>query len=600
MPDNRNLILAVILSIGVFVAWHFLFERPRQLALTAQREAQMALEAANAPTGVPDAALAPAPPAGTIPGGVQAAQLAIPTRSDILTNAPRVAIETPKLKGSLSLAGARIDDLKLIAYREKIDPDSPAIVLLNPKGDKSSYYAEFGWTAGADLAAQLPGPDTVWTLVEGTTLTPDAPVSLRYESTNPQTGGSLVFTRKIAVDRDYLFTITDRVENKSADGASLYPYGRIARLGTPHIADLWLLFEGLIGVLDGHLEEVKYAQIVKDGRVEHKTTGGWLGITDKYWLTALMPPQDEPITTSFNHAKIGGADLYQTDYLMAARVAAPNASVEVTSHLFAGAKEFDAINRYESERNVALFDRAIDWGWFYFLTKPIFWSLDKLYAQVGNFGIAILILTVIMKALFFPLANRAYESMTKMKKIQPEMQKIQEKYKDDRTKMQQEIMAMYSREKVNPISGCLPMLLQIPVFFSLYKVLYVSIEMRHAPFYGWIHDLSAPDPTSVFTLFGLIPFTPPSFLMIGIWPLLMGLSYFVIQKLQPPPGDPTQEKIFLMMPVVMTFTMGQVPSGLAIYWTWNNLLSLIQQIIIMRRMGVPVELFRRRAPAAAK
>jgi len=597
MPDNRNLILAVVLSIGVFVAWHFLFERPRQLALTAQREMQLALEAANNPD--PAAAITATSPntLGVVPGGVPAAQLANPTRSDLLTNAPRVMIDTPKLKGSLSLAGARIDDLKLAAYRETIDPTSPSIVLLNPKGDKSSYYAEFGWTAGADLADMLPGPDTIWTLAEGNVLTPDSPVSLRFEATDPKTGGALVFTRRISVDHDYLFTIADKVENKTAEGASLYPYGRIARLGTPHIADMWLLFEGLIGVLDGHLEEVKYAQISKDGRIERKSTGGWLGITDKYWLTALMPPQEEQITTSFNHAKIAGADLYQTDFLMAARIAAPGSSVEVTSHLFAGAKEFDAINRYESENKVALFDRAIDWGWFYFLTKPIFWSLDKLYLQVGNFGIAILILTVIMKALFFPLANKAYESMTKMKKIQPEMQKLQEKFKEDRPKMQQEIMALYSREKVNPISGCLPMLLQIPVFFSLYKVLYVSIEMRHAPFYGWIQDLSAPDPTSVFTLFGLLPFTPPTFLMIGVWPILMGLSYFVIQKLQPPPGDPTQEKIFLMMPVIMTFTMGQVPSGLAIYWTWNNLLSLIQQIIIMRRMGVKVELFGR-SPAS--
>ena len=575
MSDNRNLVLAVILSIGVFVGWHFLVERPRQLAMIAQREALAAVEAAK-----------PADAAATKPGSAPSLKPVEPSRDDMLAHAPRIAIDTPKVQGSISLAGARIDDLKLVHYRETVDPKSPAIVLLNPKGGANSYYAEFGWVGGGDSANAALDPDAAWTQIGTGDLTVEHPISLRHV-----TSGGIIYTRTISIDADYLFTITDRLENPTDGAQTLFPYGRLARLGTPPSSDNYLIFEGLIGALDGHLDEIKYKDIISQGRAERKSTGGWLGVCDKYWLTALMPSQDEALTATFNHAKIGTEDLYQTDFLGSARALAPGQSVEMTNHLFAGAKEINVLDRYESSQKVVLFDRAIDWGWFYFLTKPIFKALDLIYGLVGNFGVSILILTVIVKALFFPLANRAAESSTKMKKVQPEMQKLQERYKDDRQKMQQEIMELYQREKVNPISGCLPLLLQIPVFFSLYKVLYVSIEMRHAPFFGWITDLSAPDPAWIITGFGLLPFTPPEFLQLGVWPILMGLSMFVLQRLQPAPGDPVQQRVLMFMPLIIIFTMGRVPSGLAIYWTWSNLLSLLQQIMIMRRMGVPVELF---------
>jgi len=583
MPDNRNMILAIVLSMAVFTGWQYFIERPRQAAVMAERraaEAQMLLQKADEAAKASD--IAPTATPGALP--------AVPTRAEMLSTGPRIKIETTKLSGSLSPNGARLDDLKLNHYRETVDHDSPAIVLLNPKGDRQSYYAEFGWAAGSGTAGlALPGPETVWTAAPGQTLTPKSPVTLTHDA-----GQGIIFSRTIAVDDDYLFTITDHVRNTGDKPVTLFPYGRIARLGTPKTLDSYVLFEGLLGVLNGELKEIKYTQIVKDHRIEHKSTGGWLGITDKYWLTALMPPQDEAVTAAFNHVKAVDNDLYQTDYLGSAHDIAAGAEIEVTGHLFAGAKEIAVIDRYEADYQVKLFDRAIDWGWYYFLTKPILKGLSLINGYVGNFGVAILILTVIMKALFFPLANRAFESSTKMKKVAPDMKLIQERFKDDRPRAQQEIMELYKREKVNPISGCLPLLLQIPVFFALFKVLSVAIEMRHAPFYGWINDLSAPDPAFIANLFGVLPFMPWSYLQIGVWPILMGLTMFVMQKLQPPAGDPTQQQIILWMPVIFIFTMGQMSSGLAIYYTWNNFLSLLQQALIMRRMGVPIELFSRK------
>ncbi|NJM33719.1 MAG: membrane protein insertase YidC, partial [Rhodomicrobium sp.] len=386
--------------------------------------------------------------------------------------------------------------------------------------------------------------------------------------------------------------ITQEVENKTQRQITLYPYALISRHGKPTTAGLFILHEGLIGVLgDEGLQELSYSSVADaEGPTSFKATSGWLGITDKYWATALIPDQKTPYDASFRAWKVNNKELFQTDFLLGPVTVAPGAKQSVSSLLFAGAKQVGLIDSYNEQYNIKLFDRMIDWGWFWFFTKPLFYALDFFYKQVGNFGVAILLVTVLVKLAFFPLANKSYESMSKMKKLQPDMKRIQERYKDDRMKQQQELMALYKKEKVNPMSGCLPILVQIPVFFALYKVLYVTIEARHAPFFGWIQDLSAPDPTTIFNLFGLIPWSPPEFLIIGIWPLLMGVTMFIQMKLNPTPTDPIQQKIFTWMPVLFTFLLAPFSAGLVIYWTWNNALSILQQWVIMRRQGVEVNL----------
>ncbi|WP_439816279.1 membrane protein insertase YidC [Zavarzinia sp. CC-PAN008] len=583
MQEHRNLIVAIVASIVILLGFQFLYEMPRQ---QRERERQAAVQQTLEQTqpASTDLSQPPAPPGEGAPGlALQQPPSGTLTRMAALAGSARVPIRTPRVHGSIALTGGRIDDVTLATYRETVEPDSPEIILLSPPSAPAPYYAEFGWVAaqGAN-PGPLPGAQTTWSTTSAE-LTPASPVVLTWDN-----GQGLIFTRTIAIDGDFMFTVTDKVQNTKGEAVGLHPYGLVSRTGTPQTAGFFILHEGPVGVLDGTLKEPSYHDL-QEAAIQQASTGGWIGITDKYWLATVIPDQATAIQGGFKHDMAGGRDRYQTDYLVTAPLTAPaGGTVESTARLFAGAKEVKLLDRYREDLGIARFDLAIDFGWFYFLTKPIFLVIDYFHKLLGNFGLAILLLTVIIKGFFFPLANKSYVSMSKMKKLQPEMMKLRERYPEDRMKQQQEMMALYKREKINPLAGCLPILIQIPVFFALYKVLFVTIEMRHAPFYGWIVDLSAPDPTHIFNLFGLIPWDPPHFLALGIWPILMGISMFLQQKLNPAPPDPIQAKIFLFMPILFTFMLASFPAGLVIYWTWNNLLSILQQWLIMRRMGVKV------------
>ena len=598
MSDQQNLFMAVILSIAVLVGWQYFIEAPRieaerarQAALEESRPQAVAVEtgipAAGTPvpgraTPIPDSAL-PAPDGPPPATPVAAALAAAADRAAVTTGRPHVAIRSDHLNGSIALEGGRIDDLSLAAYRETLDPESDTIVLFSPAGTAHPYFAEFGWTVTPGANVKLPNSATVWQS-SGSLLSPDQPVTLSWDN-----GQGLRFGRTYEIDEGYLFTVTQKVVNSGAAAVTLYPYGLISRLGTPEISGFFILHEGALGVFDGTLQEMTYEDMRDEQSFKGSSTGGWAGITDKYWLAALIPDQRTPVNASFRHSMSGAIDRYHVDFLTReGLVLAPGGSIQSTNRLFAGSKEVDLIDRYEQADGIDRFDLAIDWGWFYFLTKPLFYVLDFLFAAVGNFGVAILLLTVVIKLLFFPLANKSYVAMSKMKKLQPEMVKIRERFEGDKTRQQQALMELYKKEQVNPAAGCLPIVVQIPVFFALYKVLFVSIEMRHAPFYGWIHDLSAPDPMVITNLFGLVPWDPPQLLAIGIWPLLMGASMFLQQKLNPQPADPVQARVFMIMPFMFMFLLASFPAGLVIYWTWNNVLSIAQQWVIMRRMGVKV------------
>jgi len=502
-------------------------------------------------------------------------------RDAVLASTPRVRIDTPSISGSIALRGAVIDDVVLKEFRETVDPASRSIVLLSPRDAPRGYYAEFGWVAGTGAGAgALPGPDTLWQ-ADATTLTAERPVTLRWDN-----GQGLRFAITLAVDPRFMFTVTQRVENAGGQPVSLHPYGLLSRNGRPETEDFFILHEGPVAVLDGTLKEVNYDDLEGERPIEAATTGGWIGITDKYWLAALIPDQRQPVKARFSHSVAGQTDKYQVDMLNGALTVAPGASAETQSRLFAGAKVVRLLDDYETRLGITQFDLAIDFGWFYFLTKPIFYVLEYFHRHLGNFGLAILLLTVLVKIAFFPLANKSYRAMSKLKLLGPKMTEIKERLGHDKQKMNQAMMEMYRNEKVNPMAGCLPILIQIPVFFALYKVLFVTIEMRHAPFFGWIQDLSAPDNLLVTTLFGLIPWTPPDFLALGVWPLLMGITMLLQQRLSPQPPDPMQARMFMLMPVIFTFLLARFPAGLVIYWTWNNFLSIIQQWVIMRRAGV--------------
>ncbi len=569
MNEQRNLWVAIASAVVILIGWQFFFAPEPDMQV---REAQVREQLDANGTNTPQVSTGP-----SVPGG----QLAVPTvkREDALAKSPRIAIDTPRIEGSIRLVGGVIDDIQLQDYRETEEPDSPLIHVLNPTGSSDAYFAEFGWV-GADKSLSVPNSDTQWT-ASADTLTPDSPITLSWDN-----GSGLTFKREIAIDENYLFTVNQSVVNNSGGDVTLYPYGLISRKNKPQTAGFYILHEGPLGVIDGTLTEIDYDDLADDGAVEKKTTGGWLGITDKYWLVALAPSADEALTTRFSHHVAENADKYQTDYLGAARTIANGSEGKAETRLFAGAKEVTLLDTYAEDYGIKNFDLAIDFGWFYFLTKPFFLFLQYLYHLVGNFGVSILVITVIIKAIMFPLANKSYKSMSAMKKLQPQITQMREQFKDDRQRQQQEMMALYKREKINPASGCLPILVQIPVFFALYKVLFVSIEMRHAPFFGWIQDLSAPDPTSMFNLFGLIPWDPPQMLMIGIWPLIMGITMYLQQKLNPAPADPTQAKIMMFLPFIFTFMLASFPAGLVIYWAWNNLLSIAQQRYIMYKMGV--------------
>lgn len=583
MMEQRNLIIAVLLSVAIVLGFQFFVERPRIEQQKAAQQHQQATAPAAQPGTAPkapgeQAASVPQPP-GSAPA---AAAPASPDRQALLAASPRITIETPRLHGSIALKGARFDDLTLAQYHETVDPKSPEIVLLTPSGMPDAYYAEFGWV-GSKSGVKLPDESTLWK-ADRNTLTPSSPVTLTWDN-----GQGLKFSRTYSVDDAYMIAISQKVENTGSAPVTLFPYGLASRSGNPPESGYYILFEGPVGVFDKTLKEVKYKTLHKEA-TDATSTGGWLGFTDKYWLVALIPDQKAGIRGRFSDTITNGNNKYQSDYVTTQGLTVePGKSAEFKSMMFAGAKEVNRLNAYEDNLKIEKLSYAIDWGWFFFLTKPIFLVLDWLYKLVGNFGIAILLLTVVIKGLFFPLANKSYRAMSKLKKLQPEMTKIKERFGDDRERMNKEMMELYKREKANPASGCLPVFIQIPVFFSLYKVLFVTIEMRHAPFYGWIHDLSSPDPTSILNLFGLISWTPPTaihFLALGVWPIIMGVTMFLQQRLNPQPTDPVQAKMFMVLPFVFTFMLANFPSGLVIYWTWNNLLSILQQWVIMRQAGV--------------
>ena len=584
--DSRNLILAIVLSVLVLIGWNYLYTpqlHKDHVAATPPAQTQQAS---------PGSALAPVNGAPA-PQFEAASDTSPRTRAEALALSPRVTIDTPALAGSIALKGGLIDDLELKAYRETIDPKSPLITLFSPPGGPAPYWADSGFVTDAkDL--KTPNQFTLWT-ADATMLGVGKPVTLTWDN-----GAGLKFTRIIAVDDRYMFTITDAVENSGTAPVSLRPYASILRRGKPDVAGYSVLHEGLVGVIgDSSVQEVTYSGIEKEaGRVkELKGDGGWLGFTDKYWASAIIPGQSEPVTAYFSASGSTQPVDYRTDFFGPPSEVAPSGSVADVTHLFAGAKEVGVINGYEASLGIKKFDLMIDWGWFYFITKPMFRLIDFIYHYVGNFGVAILIVTVLVKAVFFPLANQSYRSMAKMKLVQPKIAALKELYPDDRQKQQQAQMELFKKEGVNPVAGCLPMVVQIPVFFALYKVIFITIEMRHAPFFGWIRDLSAPDPTNIFTLFGLIPFDPTvlpvfgHFLHLGIWPVIMGISMFFQMKMNPEPTDPVQKTMFTYMPLIFTFMLGSFPAGLVIYWTWNNTLTILQQSLIMKRAGVKIELF---------
>ncbi|WP_108681803.1 membrane protein insertase YidC [Methyloceanibacter sp. wino2] len=582
--NNRNFILAIVLSMTVLFAWQFFFvpTKPPEEQQAAQTEQTQTAGEATTPTPS-GAGQAPRPGAGTAPQPEGS-----PTgmsRKEALAASPRIAIDTPSVRGSISLKGARIDDLTLKDYRVTVDPDSPQVILLSPAGGPHAYYAERGYVGDSGNKMPLPTGDTLWTAEGDGKLTPDTPITLTYDN-----GEGLTFTRTISVDDKYMFTIDDKVANTGTEKATIYPYGLVSRHELPDVQGFYILHEGLIGVVDDGLEEISYSSALEDPAATFKSKNGWLGITDKYWATTVIPAQGIPFDATFKGSDKGGRKHFQTDYLMQAMDVPPGATVSLSGQVFAGAKEVNVVDGYAATYDIPKFDLLIDWGWFYFLTRPLFYALDYFYKLVGNFGVSILIVTVLIKLVLFPLANKSYVSMSRMKKLAPEMQKIKERYGDDRMRQQQAMMDLYKKEKVNPASGCLPILVQIPVFFALYKVLFVTIEMRHAPFFGWIKDLSAPDPTTVFNLFGLIPWDPPMFLMVGAWPIIMGITMWFQMKLNPAPPDPIQQKIFGWMPIVFTYMLASFPSGLVIYWAWNNFLSILQQSVIMWRQGVDIPL----------
>ncbi len=601
MTDSKNTILAIVLSALVLIAWQFFFAMPQEKAKQEKLQAEQAEQLAKKqqtpaqpsqpgqPAQIPAQPGLPQAPGQTaqLPRGVAA------NRDAALAASPRVPIDTGSVQGSIALKGGRIDDLALVKFRETVDPKSPPIVLLSPSGSPDPFYAEFGWTNAAGANVKLPTSDTVWTQSGSGALGVGHPVTLTYDN-----GQGLEFRRTISVDDKYLFTINDEVVNKSDKAVSLFPFALISRHGTPKTLGYYILHEGLIGKFgDESSKEVTYKTIAEKKDITYNATNAWLGITDKYWAAVLLPKTDAHVIANFRADMLGTLETYQTDYLLDARTVAPGATATAEARLFAGAKEVRVVNAYEDQLHLNHFDLLIDWGWFYFITKPLFSLIDYIYRLVGNFGVAILIVTVLIKAAFFPLANKSYASMAKMKAVQPQMAALRARYPDDKAKQQQELMALYKKEKINPLAGCLPIAIQIPVFFSLYKVLFVTIEMRHAPFFGWIHDLSAPDPTNVFTLFGLIPFDPTTipvvghFLHLGAWAIIMGITMWAQMKLNPAPPDPTQAMIFNWMPLIFTFMLATFPAGLVIYWAWNNSLSVAQQSIIMRKHGAKIELF---------
>ena len=562
-PDTRNLIAAICLSMSVLIGYQILFGEPTQQNV---KKEQQLVDKNNEPSiELPK------------DNNTSLTEVTKKTR-----NIDRINIINDELQGSISLLGARIDDLVLKKYRKTLDPESDQIRFLKKIDEREPFFIQFGWSS--PNKNKVPNGNTVWKGSKSS-LDPNNPVTLTWNN-----GEGLKFSQIISIDDNYMIKIIQKVKNETNNSVNLYPYGLIRRSGEPKTTDFFVLHEGPLGVFDGSLKEHSYSDLKETGQkgmsIKTEENGGWIGITDKYWMAALIP--DQNTNSNFTFRYVNNSASYQTDFLGVLSKIPANGEIEIVSRVFSGAKKLNLLDKYEEDLKIKNFDLAIDFGWFYFLTKPFFYALSWANNILGNFGLAILAITVVVKIIFFPLANKSYKSMARMRVLTPQLQQLRERFGNDRQKMNMEMMALYKREKVNPAAGCLPILVQIPVFFALYKVLFVSIEMRQAPFFGWIKDLSALDPTSIFNLFGLLPYSTdflPDFLNLGIWPLLMGATMVLQQRLNPKPPDPVQAQIFAWMPVVFTFLLATFPAGLVIYWTWNNLLSIAQQWIITRKIN---------------
>ena len=559
MENQKNLFLAIIISMAIIFGFQLLVPQPERAPVSEDQTSDQSL----------------------VDLSLQGSSLGkIIDRSEVINNSGRVAFNNSKIKGSINLAGALIDDLILMEFQETLDPESQLIEFLNPLGSENSYYIDTGWVS-SDSSIELPNISSIWE-ADRNSIGINDPVKLSW--TNSQ---DITFEKIVSLDEDYLFNVDQRVINNSKKSFDLFPYGLSKRQGIPEMQNFFILHEGPLSITDNVLEEFDYDDLKDKKKIKLSSIGGWIGMTDKYWQTAIIANQNEPIQQTYSYSFVENTDNFQTDLVGEKITISEGSSISHNLKLFAGPKIVSVIDRYMEEHGVLEFDRSVDFGWFYFLTKPIFNVLQFIFGYVGNFGWSIILFTFLMRICFFPLAQQSFKSMAKMKKLGPEMQRLKEQYGDDKAGMQKEMMALYKREKANPIAGCLPILLQIPVFFALYKVLFVTIEMRHAPFIGWIHDLSAPDPLGLLTLFGFVDWNVPGILQllnIGIWPILMGISMFLQQKLNPAPVDKMQAKIFMFLPIVFTFVLGGFAAGLVIYWTTNNVLSMAQQYVIQRKI----------------
>ena len=559
--EFKNVIFAIVLSFAVLLSWSLFFETPQVEKQNENQQNEVVKKNYTTNSDVPTV---------DTKNGAQAI-----SRENSIKGSDRFYFENKNVKGSITLKGALIDDIVFKNYKEEINDDR-RVVYLNPKETKDGYFIETGWATSNLEKASVPSPDSEWKVKGNKKLLPGNPVIIEW---NNKSG--LIFRKKIELDDKFLFKVTQEVQNNTKEKVELYPYAQITRNQSPDITNFYILHEGFIGVFDEQLEEIDYDDI-KEKKEKYSAEEGWLGITDKYWMTALVPENDQSFKAEFLYK-----NAFKANYILNKPiVVSPSSSKTAETKVFVAAKEVRVVDGYAKSENIKKFDLVIDWGWFYFFTKPLFFVMDYLFHLTKNFGIAIVLVTASVRILFFPLANYSFRSMAKMKILQPEMLRLKELHKDDKVKIQQEMMALYKREKVNPLSGCLPILIQIPFFFAIYKMLFISLEMRHQPFFGWIKDLSAQDPTSIFNIFGLIPWDPPSFLIIGVCPILMGATMFLQQKLNPTPPDPIQAKIFMFFPLFLTIILAPFPSGLVVYWTINNILTIAQQWIIIKRTTV--------------
>ena len=552
--DFKNVLMAIVLSTLVLVFWATFFEPPPPVEKKILEDQITKSEEPSSPS-------------------IEKVELSKKVvRNDAINSVERVKIENSNIKGSISLQGAIIDDVTFKNYKVSLDSDEK-VIFLNPKNSSEGYYIETGWASNSNENLKLPIGNTIWTAKGNKILTPGNPIVLEWDNNE-----GLIFTKKIELDDKFLFKISQGIKNTSNKSYEFFPYAQITRNYKPDVIPIYILHEGFIGMFDDELKETDYKDIEKE-KFTINSSKGWLGITDKYWLTVIVPEKGRKFKSEF----LTSDEKYKANFIVKEPIELKsNTSITNEINAFVAAKEVAAIDGYAEKMGIEKFDLAIDWGWFYFITKPLFFVIEYFFKLTGNFGVAIIILTALVRIVFFPLANYSFRSMAKMKILQPEMLRLKELHKNDKTKLQQEMMALYKREKVNPVSGCLPVLIQIPFFFAVYKMLYVTIEMRQQPFFGWIQDLSARDPTSIFNLFGLIPWDPPTFLMIGVWPILMGLTMFLQQKLNPTPPDPIQAKIFMFLPIFLTIILAPFPSGLVVYWTISNVLTMAQQWVIMR------------------